>query len=282
MEQRLLGKTGAKLSVVGFGGILCTDTTPEESSRIVAEAIDAGVTYVDVAPSYGNAEERLGPALEPYRDKVFLACKTGRRDKAGAAEELRASLGRLRTDHFDLYQLHAVTSTKDVEAIFGPGGAIEALVEAKQAGLVRHLGFSAHSEEAVVACLEHFAFDSVLFPTNYLCAQIGGFGAKAFAAIHARGIGHLALKALGLGQVVKEEKRRWSKCWYQPLDDPALVAISLRWTLSQGVTASPTPGHPELFRMAVKAAAGDLSAPSDDDLARLRAVLGNRPPVFRV
>ena len=249
---------------------------------MVAEAIDADITYFDVAPSYGNAEERLGPALEPYRAKVFLACKTGRRDKAGALEELHASLKRLRTDHFDLYQLHAVTTDQDVETIFGPGGAMEALVEAKQAGLVRHLGFSAHSEEAVIGCLEHFAFDSVLFPTNYLCAQLGGFGPKAFAAIHAKGAGHLALKSLGLGQVVKDEKRRWSKCWYQPLDDPELVSISLRWTLSQGVTAAPTPGHPELFRMAVATANAGLGAPTDDELASLRAVLGDRPPVFRV
>ena len=123
MEQRALGKSGAKLSVVGFGGILCTDTTPEESAKIVAEAIDLGVTYFDVAPSYGNAEERLGPALKPYRDKVFLACKTGHRDKAGAAAQLHESLGRLKTDHVDLYQMHALTSDEDIAKAFGPDGA---------------------------------------------------------------------------------------------------------------------------------------------------------------
>src|SRR6266545_2218329 len=102
MERRELGRTGEALSIVGFGGIVVMDVEPPEASRLVAEAIDRGVNYFDVAPSYGNAEERLGPALEPYRDQVFLACKTGKRTKTAAAAELRESLGRMRTDHFDL------------------------------------------------------------------------------------------------------------------------------------------------------------------------------------
>jgi aryl-alcohol dehydrogenase-like predicted oxidoreductase len=280
MEQRTLGKTGAKLSVIGFGGILCTDTTPQESAKLVSEAIDLGVNYFDVAPSYGNAEERLGPALEPYRDKVFLACKTGKRDKAGAAAELRASLGRLKTDHVDLYQMHSLTSDDDVARAFGPDGALEAFVEARQAGLVRHLGFSAHSHKAALAAMARFDFDSILFPTNYLIATLGGFGPPVFAEAHRRGLGHLALKTLGLRQMTNGEVKRWTKCWYQPLDDPELVGISLRWTLSQGVTAGPTPGHPELFRLAV-AAAANLSLPSDEELGRLRAALGEHTPVFK-
>src|SRR6476619_6415083 len=100
MERRLLGETGRELSIVGFGGIVVMDTEPPEASRLVAEAVDRGVNYFDVAPSYGNAEERLGPALEPYRDRVFLACKTQKRTKQDAAAELRDSLRRMRTDHF--------------------------------------------------------------------------------------------------------------------------------------------------------------------------------------
>src|SRR5919112_1846789 len=101
MEQRPLGSTGAELSIIGFGGVVVTNETQSDANDLVAEAIDCGVNYFDVAPSYGNAEERLGPALEPYRANVFLACKTGKRDRAGAAAELRESLRRLRTDHFD-------------------------------------------------------------------------------------------------------------------------------------------------------------------------------------
>jgi aryl-alcohol dehydrogenase-like predicted oxidoreductase len=144
LERRALGKTGEKLSFIGFGGVVVTSVTAEEASRSVRHAIDAGINYFDVAPTYGNAEEMLGPALEPYRKSVFLACKTQERTKDGALAELDRSLAKLRTDHFDLYQHHAVTKKADVETIFGPGGAMEGFEAAKKAGKVRFLGFSAH------------------------------------------------------------------------------------------------------------------------------------------
>jgi aryl-alcohol dehydrogenase-like predicted oxidoreductase len=281
MERRVLGRTGERLSVIGFGGILCSGTTPAESDRLVATAVDAGVNYFDVAPSYGDAETRLGPALAPYRDDVFLACKTGRRDRAGVEEELRASLERLHTEWFDLYQLHGLTTLEEWSRASGPDGALDGVLAAREAGLVRYIGFSAHSEQVALAALEQFPFESILFPTNYLAATVGGFGPRVFAAARARGVGHLALKTLALGLLREGEARRWGKCWYQPLDDPALARLAVRWTLSQGVTAGPTPGHPELFDLAV-AAADDLRAPTPEELAPLRAALGDRAPVFSV
>lgn len=278
MQQRVLGATGVSLSVIGFGGILCTNTTAAESEAIVREALDLGVNYFDVAPGYGDAEIMLGPALAPHRDRVFLACKTGRRDRAGADEELRRSLARLHTDHFDLYQLHGLVSPEEVEQAFGPDGAVEALVAARDAGLVRWLGFSAHTEQAALTALERFAFDSVLFPTNYFAAATG-FGPRVFAAARERGLGHLALKTLAQGLWHEGEARSWSKTWYQPLTDPAVVRAAVRWTLAQGVTACASPGHPELLRLAV-AGTADLQPPTPDDLALLDALVGQRPPVF--
>ena len=151
MEYRTLGKTGQKLSVIGFGGIVVSETSPEEAARLVASAVARGVNYFDVAPSYGDAEEKLGPALKPHRDAVFLACKTQCRDADGATAELDASLKMMHTDHFDLYQLHAMTKMEDVETVLGPGGALEAFQRARDAGKVRYLGFSAHSAEAAEA-----------------------------------------------------------------------------------------------------------------------------------
>ena len=125
MERRALGRTGEQLSILGLGGIVVADLPQEEADRIVAEAVDRGVNYFDVAPTYGNAQERLGPALEPYRDKVFLVCKTAERDKEGSARELAESLRLLRTDHVDVYQLHGLVNLEDVDKAFGPGGAID-------------------------------------------------------------------------------------------------------------------------------------------------------------
>jgi len=124
IEKRSLGKTGEMLSMIGFGGIVVMNSTTEGAAQVVKLAYDSGINYFDVAPSYGNAELMLGPALEPYRKNVFLACKTQKRTRAEARQELEQSLKNLRTDHFDLYQFHAITDIKDVETIHGQGGAL--------------------------------------------------------------------------------------------------------------------------------------------------------------
>jgi aryl-alcohol dehydrogenase-like predicted oxidoreductase len=131
MRTRPYGNTGVELSVIGFGGILVMNETALDSDQVVGKAVDAGINYFDVAPNYGNAQIMLGPALEPYRKDVFLACKTELRTAAEAEKDLANSLKLLRTDHFDLYQLHAVTTKGDVNTILGPGGAMETLVKAK-------------------------------------------------------------------------------------------------------------------------------------------------------
>ena len=149
IPKRNFGNTGIKLSTIGFGGIVVKNAEQSHANKVVAEAFERGVNYFDVAPSYGNAEIKLGPALEPYRKDVFLACKTQQRTKEKAQAELNQSLKNLRTDHFDLYQLHAITDTKeDVDKVFAKGGAMEVFLEAKRSGKVRFLGFSAHSQDA--------------------------------------------------------------------------------------------------------------------------------------
>ena len=167
LEKRSLGKTGEKLSILGFGGIVVMDSTPEQASERVKEAINCGVNYFDVAPSYGNAELMLGQALSPFRKDVFLACKTTERNKEGSRKELEQSLRNLQTDHFDLYQLHAVTSLQDVDTIFSSGGAMETFLEAREEGKIRFLGFSAHSVEAALELMNRFSFDTILFPVNF-------------------------------------------------------------------------------------------------------------------
>lgn len=279
MEKRRLGKTNGILSVVGFGGIIVMDEEPASAKRIVARAIDRGINYFDVAPSYGNAEERLGPALEPYRESVFLACKTEKRTKDEAAAELHRSLQRLRTDHFDLYQLHGVTTLEDVNTIMGKGGAIEAFTEARERGLVRYLGFSAHSEEAALALLNRFDFDSVLFPFNWVCWHQGHFGPRVVDAAKGKGVGMLALKALAKRKWKEGEKRKWPKCWYAPVETAEEASLGLRFTLSLPITAAVSPGHAELLWWACDAA-DELKPLSDNEAARVAERSKGLDPIF--
>ena len=274
MDRRVLGKTGQELSIVGFGGIVVMNVEPAEASRLVAEAIDRGVNYFDVAPSYGNAEERLGPALAPYRGRAFLACKTGKRTKEEAAQELRQSLARMRTDHFDLYQLHALTSMEEMERALGPGGALEAFLEARDAGLIRHIGFSAHSVETALAAMDRFDFDSVLFPTNFVLYYQANFGPQVIERAQQQGVGRLALKAEG-------QPRTFSKTWYQPVADPEEAALALRFTLSQPITAAIPPGEAALFRIALDVAA-QFRPLTPEETAELRRRASELQPIFRL
>lgn len=137
VPRRNFGRAADTLSVIGFGGIIVKDVEPADAARHVAEAFDRGITYFDVAPSYGNAQLRLGPALKPYRAKCFLACKTTERSADGARREMEESFRLLETDHFDLYQLHAITKLDDVERAFAKGGAMEVILQAKKDGRIR-------------------------------------------------------------------------------------------------------------------------------------------------
>jgi len=253
LPRRPLGRTGDNLSVIGFGGIVVMDETQEHANELVREAWDAGVNYYDVAPTYGDAELKLGPALEPYRKQAFLACKTVERDAAGSFKELETSLKRLRTDWVDLYQLHAITDKEDIEKIFGPGGAMETFVKAREQGKVRFLGFSAHSVEAALAAMDRFEFDSVLFPLNFVTWFKGDFGPQVVEKAHSKGMGILALKAGARGKVAEGAKKPFEKCWYEPLTDPAEITKSFHFTLSLPVTACLPPGEEKLWRMALDA-----------------------------
>lgn len=254
MEKRMLGKTGAMLSVIGFGGIVVRDATPEEAAVRVKRAIDAGVNYFDVAPGYGDAEIKLGPALEPYRPDVFLSDKTNKRTKDEARTELEESLKRLRTNYFDLYQHHGVTRMEQVDAIMGKGGAMETFLEAKAEGKIRHLGFSAHSVEAAMALMEAYDFDSIMFPVNLATWYSGDFGPQVLAMAQQKNMGIIALKAMA--------KRRWPqgaadrslypKTWYEPLTSEDDIIMGMRFALSHPITTAIPPGDEKLFETALE------------------------------
>ena len=252
--QRKYGQTGVKLSIIGFGGIVVDGAEQKHANRVVAEAFEKGVNYFDVSPTYGDAELKLGPALEPYRKKVFLACKTGQRRREGASEELNESLRRLRTDYLDLYQLHSITDVKDdVDVVFAKGGAIEVFLEAKKKGRIRYLGFSAHSEQAALAAMDRYDFDSVLLPINFATFYKNDFGPRVIAVAKSKGMAILALKSLARQQWPPDDplRKQYPKCWYQPITECEDARLGLYFTLSQPITAAIPPGEESLFRMAL-------------------------------
>jgi aryl-alcohol dehydrogenase-like predicted oxidoreductase len=247
MKKRVLGKTGIKLSIVGFGGGLLTNETQGLANHYVAQAIERGINYFDVSPVYGNAEELLGLALKPYRESVFLACKTRQRTADTSKQELIQSLQNLKTDHFDLYQFHELKSTAEVDTITSAGGALETFQQAKKDGLINHIGFSAHSEEAALAIMDRFDFDSMLFPFNWTCWFQKDFGPRVLKKAQEQEIGRLALKSLAKRNWKENEQKRWLKCWYAPVETQQEASLVLRFTLSLPITAAVSANYMEFL-----------------------------------
>ncbi|MDZ7724767.1 MAG: aldo/keto reductase [candidate division KSB1 bacterium] len=281
MPRRVLGRTGEKLSQLGFGGILVMDVEQKRADNMVARAFDHGINYYDVAPTYGNAELQLGPALEPYRKQSFLACKTGQRDKKGALEELHASLKHMRTDYFDLYQLHHITTEEDVERAFAPDGAMETFIQAKKDGKVRYLGFSAHSEKAALMAMQRYDFDTILFPINFVCWFEGNFGPRVLKEAKKTDKGILALKGLAFRQLHEDETQPYPKCWYMPIPEKEdrMAEIAFRFTYEQGITAAIPPGSPVFWDRAFQIAA-NLKPVTDNELQELKEYASGKTPCF--
>jgi aryl-alcohol dehydrogenase-like predicted oxidoreductase len=274
-------KDEVELSILGLGGIVLCGLPQSEGDRIVGEAIDRGVNYVDVAPTYfdGEAELKLGAALRGRRDRVFYACKTTERDAAPARAQLEVSLERAHTDHFDLYQFHAVTSRAEVARILAPGGAGETFLKARDEGRIRYLGASCHSAEAALELMAAFPLDSILFPINYAC-WAHGFGPQVLQAARDRGIAVLALKSLACTPWAEGEEKAYPKCWYKPVSDRELARQSLYFTLSRGVVAAIPPGDERLFAMALDLAA-DYEPLSEARASELLDTASRIAPIFR-
>jgi aryl-alcohol dehydrogenase-like predicted oxidoreductase len=231
MITRPLGRTGHRSSVLAFGGAaFWSDTDDARACAALEDALARGVNHVDVAPSYGEAERLLGPAIARHRDRIFLACKTMERRARKARDELHRSLERLRTDRIDLYQCHAVSDAFDLERLLGPGGALEAIVEARDAGLVRFVGITGHHCAVLQAALARFPFDTVMFPVNPIQAadpRPATDYRPLLAATIARGIGAIGIKAIARGPWASRAEQTYTT-WYRPFDDPAEMARRLR------------------------------------------------------
>jgi predicted aldo/keto reductase-like oxidoreductase len=169
IPKRELGKTGVDVTILGLGGegILRTNGFDREAYSLINRAIDLGINYCESARAYDGSESYYGMALKERRNDIFLTSKSHARDKRSALAHLQETLGNMRTDHLDLWQVHDVRTSSDMEQIFSKGGAIEAFVEAKERGLVRFIGVTGHHDPDIIrACIERFPFDTVLCPVN--------------------------------------------------------------------------------------------------------------------
>lgn len=234
--KRTLGKTGVEVSMIGLGGFhLGMPASDDEAIRIVHKAIDHGVTFMDNCWDYndGKSEDRMGRALEGgKRDGIYLMTKLDGRTKASATAQLEQSLKRLRTDRIDLVQIHEVIRMTDPDRCFGDDGTIAALVEAKKAGKLRHIGFTGHKDPAIhlamlAAAKKHgFAFDTVQMPLNAMDPHYKSFEKEVLPVLVKEGIGVLGMKSLGSGILLKSGAVKADECLRYSLSLPTSVVIT--------------------------------------------------------
>jgi aryl-alcohol dehydrogenase-like predicted oxidoreductase len=286
MDHRILGKTGLSVSILTFGGIVVDGMQAGDASEVVAEAIDSGVCYFDVAPSYGNAQYVLGPALEPYRKRALLACKTDKRTAKGAREELEESLRALKTDYFDNYQMHALDKPEEIEQAFGPGGAMETFIWAKEQGYARNIGFTTHWDESALKILAKTdEFATMLFPVNFAYRLQKGGSVAAVAAAKEKGLGVIAIKSMAKRRWREGENRDFPKCWYRPIhDDERLARLALNFTLSQDIDTASPPGDEKMFRLAlsiIRSQGGKAAPLAPEEFEELKeAAMGVKEVLF--
>ena len=246
METRRFGRTGHFSTVAILGGAAFGKTDQATTDAAMERVIAAGVNHIDIAPSYGNAEERLGPWVARERKRFFLGCKTTERSRDGAAAEFRRSLERLHTDKFDLYQLHSVKTIEDLDAVTTRGGALQAAIAARDAGLTRFIGITGHGLQSPAVFLEalrRFDFDTVLFPINARLFANADYRRDAEALLRecrTRDVGLMAIKSVT--KAPWGDRPHTHATWYEPFTDAAHIQRAVNFALSQDITGLCTVG----------------------------------------
>ena len=258
MRQTKLGKTGLMVSRIGFGGIPIQRLDDGEAVDVVRGCLDLGVTFIDTANGYTTSEERIGRAIAGRRDELVIATKTHARDRAGARANLELSLRRLGVEHVDIYQLHGVSNADALEKITAPGGAYEALVEAKQQGLIGHIGVSSHSLETATALVTSGLFETIQYPFNFIADEAER---ELLPLARANGVGFIAMKPMGGGLIPNARLAiRYLAQFQDVVPDPGIQAVS---EMAELIAALPE-------------GAGHLVESDRREMAAIRAELGTR------
>ena len=251
MEKRRFGRTDHMSTLAVFGGASLGRLDQPLADQVIQGMINAGLNHIDIAPSYGEAELRMGPWMPRIRDKFFLGCKTMERSKEGLIKECHESLVRLRVDRFDLYQLHAITTMTELDQCTQDGGALEGAIEMREQGLTRFIGITGHGMDApqlFLEALSRFDFDSVLFPIYPALMANDQYRAGALALLELceeKDVGVMAIKA-----ITKEpwgDKEHTHHTWYKPFEEPQAIQRNINFVLSHKLTHYCTAGDYRLL-----------------------------------
>jgi len=274
ISKQPFGRTGHASTRVIFGAYALSQATQAEADRILELLLDYGVNHIDTAPMYGNAEKCIGPWLEKHRSDFFIATKTRSRSYQGAWDNLQRSLELLRVDYVDLWQMHGLTNPVGWEKAMGPGGTLEAFVEARDKGLVRFLGVTAHSPKAAamhLRSLERFDFDTVMLPYNYAFMQNRRYAADFATLIAQCRERHIAV------QIIKSIARRpwedrprtYNTYFYEPLETQEAIDTAVQWALGLPDSFVITAGDMQLVPKMLAAASRFDERPGDADMRAL-------------
>ncbi|MGD9380849.1 MAG: aldo/keto reductase [Candidatus Thorarchaeota archaeon] len=274
ISKQPFGRTGNASARVIFGGYALSNATQAEADSTLALLQEYGVNHIDTAPMYGNSEKVIGPWLAKHRDDFFVATKSRRRSRQGALDDLKRSLERLQVDYIDLWQMHALTNPVGWEKVMGPDGALEAFVEARDKGLVRFLGVTAHGDTAPAMhkrSLERFDFDSVLLPYNYLHMQKPRYAGDFNELIEMCREGNVAV------QIIKSIVRRpwgsrvqtYNTYFYEPLETQDAIDKSVHWAMGLSDSFLITAGDMRLLPKMLDAARRFKKQPSDAEMDAL-------------
>ncbi|MFN2145470.1 MAG: aldo/keto reductase [Anaerolineales bacterium] len=267
IEKKVFGRTGHLSSRTLFGAVALNGLPQSEADLVLDDLLAYGVNHIDVAMDYGDAEVKLGPWMKHHRDDFFLATKTGKRTYQEAKDDLHHSLERLQTDHVDLWQMHYLINPQQWETAMGPGGVLEAMIEAKEQGLTRYIGVTGHGLAAPrthLHSLEVHDLDTVLLPYNYVLMQNPTYAAEfeqLLAVCRERNVAVQTIKSIARGPL--GEKEHEYAVWYDPLTTPEGIRHAVHWVLGNPQVFLNTAGDVNLLKIILKAADEFESRPED-------------------
>jgi aryl-alcohol dehydrogenase-like predicted oxidoreductase len=283
IEKKAFGRTGHVSTRTLFGAAALGRVTQDEADRTLELLFEYDINHIDTAASYGDAELRIGPWMGKHRQDFFLATKTEKRTYQGAWDELRSSLERMRVDSVDLWQMHLLVKPDEWDVAMGPGGALEAFIEARDQGLVRFLGVTGHGwnvAEMHMKSLERFDFDTVLLPYNYVMTQHAQYAADFEALVamcQERNVAVQTIKSIARGPW--GDKPRTRNTWYEPLEEQADIDRAVNFVLSRPELFLNTTGDIHVLPRVLDAASRFQAAPSEEELQTAATAL-EMAPIF--